>query len=71
MDLRLVTLDSDVSDAAAIVTYLHVETAQHGEQLETEHAAIFNSLRHCGESSSSVTFPSHQWANGLDSPVLP
>lgn len=45
------TLDSDVSDAAAIVTHLHVETTQHGEQLEAEHAAIFGSFRHCRDTS--------------------
>lgn len=34
------TLDHDVSDAAAVVTHFHVERVQHGLQLQAEHAAI-------------------------------
>lgn len=41
------TLNSDVGDAAAIVTDLHMEAAQHGVQLQAEHAAIFTAFRHC------------------------
>lgn len=48
------TLDSDVSYAAATVTHLHVETTQHGEQLEGKHTAIFGSFRHCERAETRV-----------------
>lgn len=44
--LYVSTLDSDVSDAAAVVAHLHLETAQYGQQLEGEDVAVFGSFSH-------------------------
>ena len=48
------TLDSDVSDAAAVITHLHVETTQHSKQFEAVDAAIFDSFRHFGRSRDKL-----------------
>lgn len=42
----ILTLDSDVGDAAFVITHLNVETAQHSKQFEAEDVAVFGSFRH-------------------------
>lgn len=49
------TLDRDVSDAAAVVTHLHVERVQLGMQLQAEHAAISGRFGCCTEWKSEAS----------------
>lgn len=49
---RVRTLDSDVSDATAVITHLHMETTQHGDQLEIEYSCVLSSFRYCRERES-------------------
>lgn len=53
------TLDSDVGDAAAVVTHLHVKTVQHSKQFEAEDVAIFGSFS-CCRGTSSLSEPQHE-----------